>query len=130
MLYSDPMVAAKQEGNAILLISCPDQKGIVAKLSNFIYENNGNIIHSDQHSDPEKGTFFIRIEWELGGFKISPAKIAEALIPIAKHFKMRLDLRFTSSKPRVAIFVSKNDHCMVDLLLRHKEKEIRADIQF
>ena len=113
---------------ATLLISCPDQKGIVARLSNFIFENGGNILHSDQHTDSEAGIFFIRIEWELAGFKISPEKIPAALAPLTKEFSMDWDLRLSANRPRMAIFVSQRDHCLMDLLLRHKSGEIRADI--
>ncbi|MCM8819485.1 MAG: ACT domain-containing protein, partial [Candidatus Omnitrophica bacterium] len=68
-------------GNAILLIWCPDRKGIVAKVSNFIYKNNGNIEYADQHIDTQTNTFFMRIEWALEGFKIPKNKIIKYFSP-------------------------------------------------
>ena len=110
--------------NAVLLISCPDQKGIVARLSDFIFQNNGNIVHSDQHTDASEGIFFIRLEWELKGFKIASDELTAAFTPIAKEFDMDWDLRFTNRRSRLAIFVSQRDHCLMDLLLRLKEGEL------
>jgi formyltetrahydrofolate deformylase len=113
---------------AILLLSCPDSRGIVAEISHFIFTYNGNILHSDQHNDPETGTFFMRIEWDLEGFKIPRPKIAQAFEPIAEKFSMDWRLEFTSRKLRMAIFVSKFDHCLYDLLLRNRSGELRAEI--
>ncbi|MCM8773723.1 MAG: ACT domain-containing protein, partial [Candidatus Omnitrophica bacterium] len=72
--------------NAILLISCPDRKGIIAKVTNFIYENGGNIEHADQHIDSQTNTFFMRIEWALKDFKIDKDNIAKFFSPIAEEF--------------------------------------------
>ena len=113
---------------AILLLSCPDSRGIVAEISHFIFTYNGNILHSDQHNDPETGTFFMRIEWDLEGFKIPRPKIVQAFEPIAEKFSMDWRLEFTSRKLRMAIFVSKFDHCLYDLLLRNRSGELRAEI--
>ncbi len=104
--------------NAIFTISCPDQKGITASLTNFVYQNNGNIIHADQHIDPQTNTFFMRLEWALHDFAIKRADIASAIQPLAQKFKMQWNLNFTDHRPRVAIFVSKNLHCLHDLLFR------------
>ena len=81
---------------AILLISCPDRKGIVAEITGFIAKNNGNIIHADQHIDFQKGTFFMRIEWELSGFSIPKDKIAFHFKPIADKFSMNWEIKFSS----------------------------------
>ena len=113
---------------AILLLSCPDQKGIVAEISTFIYHYNGNILHSDQHTDYESGTFFMRIEWELENFQISREKIGEAFSFIADKFKMNWKLRFNTDKTRVAVLVSQFDHCLYDLLLRNQAGEYKAEI--
>jgi formyltetrahydrofolate deformylase len=113
---------------AILLLSCPDQKGIVAEIASFIYQYDGNIVHSDQHTDFETNTFFMRIEWELEGFRIPREKIAQAFSFIADKFWMEWRLVFSDEVPRVAIMVSRFDHCLYDLLLKWQSKEIRMDI--
>lgn len=113
---------------AILLLSCPDGRGIVAEISHFIFTYNGNILHSDQHNDPETGTFFMRIEWDLEGFAIPRPKISQAFEPIAEKFSMDWRLEFTSRQLRMAIFVSKFDHCLYDLLLRNRSGELHAEI--
>lgn len=114
--------------SAILLLSCRDQKGIVAEIASFIYQYDGNIVHSDQHTDFETNTFFMRIEWELDGFRIPREKIAQAFSFIADKFQMNWRLVFSDEVPRVAIMVSKFDHCLYDLLLKWQSKEIIMDI--
>ncbi len=110
--------------NAILLISCPDQKGITAAVTSFVFENGGNIIDASQHIDEQTNTFFMRIEWSLAEFKVTNLKIAKAFEPIAKKFGMTVDLSFTGNLPRVAIFVSQHLHCLYDLLLRQKARQL------
>jgi formyltetrahydrofolate deformylase len=114
--------------SAVLLLSCRDQKGLVAGTSEFIYRNDGNILHADQHVDAEAGLFLQRIEWELGGFRIPRADLAEAFRPIAEKFGMAWELHFSDYVPRIAIFVSKLEHCLHDLLLRHRMAEYKAEI--
>jgi len=114
--------------HAIVLISCPDQRGITATVTNFVFQNNGNIIHADQHIDEQSNTFFMRIEWSLEGFKIPKEKIVESFQPIAQKFSMQWDLTFTDTRPRMAIFVSKPMHCLYDLLMRHRTGQIDCDI--
>ncbi len=106
--------------HAILLISCPDRKGITATVTNFIYQHGGNILHSDQHIDEQTNTFFMRVEWSLKGFDIPREKIAGHLQAIAQRFGMKWELCFTDQPLRVAIFVSKHLHCLYDLLYRKK----------
>jgi len=121
---------------AVLLISCRDQKGLVAAVSDFLYRNEGNIVHADQHTDPsaslrrgtQEGVFLQRVEWELEGFAIPRDGIAEAFAPIAERFGMDWSLRFSDYVPRVAIFVSKLEHCLWDLLARWRMGELRAEI--
>jgi len=113
---------------AVLLLSCPDRKGLVAGVSEFIFQSNGNIINADQHTDPEEGIFLLRIEWELEGFGIRRQEIAGAFRPIADRFEMTWDLRFSDYVPRVAIFVSKMEHCLYDLLWRQRTGEFQAEI--
>ena len=114
--------------NAILLISCPDQKGITATVSNFVFQHNGNILHADQHIDEQSNTFFMRLEWELAGFSLEKVKIKGHFKKIADQFKMDWDLCFSDEMPRVAIFVSQNLHCLYDLLLRQRSGQLRCEI--
>ncbi|TCK05442.1 formyltetrahydrofolate deformylase [Phorcysia thermohydrogeniphila] len=114
---------------AILLISCPDRKGILAKVTGFIAENGGNILHADQHIDFQKEIFFMRIEWDLSSFKIPKEKIAGSFEPIAKEFAMNYQLHFSSKVQNVAIFVSKYDHCLHDLLYRFKAGELKGNLK-
>ena len=116
--------------NAILLISCPDAKGIVAKISNFIYQNNGNIVHSDQHTDPQTNTFFMRVEWSLEDFKIEKNKIAEKFSGLAEELKAKWKVHFSSEIPRMTIFVSKYLHCVYDLLPRYRAGQFKCEIPF
>lgn len=110
------------------MISCPDKAGIVAALSTFLYENRGNIVDIDQHVDLEEGVFFMRVEWELEGFAIARDGIAAALAPLVDRFAMRWELHFSDIVPRVALFVTKDNHCFYDLLSRHESGELRMDI--
>jgi formyltetrahydrofolate deformylase len=113
---------------AVLLLSCPDRRGLVAGVSDFIFRNSGNIINADQHTDPEEAIFLLRIEWELEGFGIPREGIADAFRPIADRFEMTWDLRFSDYVPRIAIFVSKMEHCLYDLLWRQRTGEFQAEI--
>ncbi len=113
---------------ATLLISCRDQRGLVASVSDFLYRNDGNIIHADQHTDKEESVFLQRVEWELNGFKIKRDDIAGSFQPIAEKFGMQWSLRFSDYIPRVALFTSKLPHCLFDLLARWRMGEYRADI--
>jgi formyltetrahydrofolate deformylase len=113
---------------AILLISCPDKKGIVAKVTSFIYKNNGNIEHADQHIDSQTKTFFMRIEWSLKDFRIPPQDIKKAFSPLSEEFGMRLNLYFSNDISRMAIFVSYSVTSLYDLLLRHEEGQFRCQI--
>lgn len=115
-------------GNAILLISSPDKKGIIARMSSFIYDNNGNIEHADQHIDSETNTFFMRIEWSLDGFNLVREDILPSLQPLIDEFNMQCSLHFSFMIPRVAIFVSKELHCLYDLLLKHQSGQLKCEI--
>jgi formyltetrahydrofolate deformylase len=119
---------ARDTTTAVLLLSCQDQKGLVAGTSDFIYRNNGNIVHADQHVDAEAGLFLQRIEWELADFRIPRAELADVFRPIAEKFSMQWELHFSDYVPRVAIFVSRLEHCLYDLLLRHRMGELEGEI--
>jgi formyltetrahydrofolate deformylase len=113
---------------ATLLISCPDQKGLVAKFANFIYTNGGNIIHADQHTDFEAGLFLTRIEWQLEGFNLERDLIDKAFNAISQPLGAKWELHFSDTIPRIAIWVSRQDHCLFDLIWRHRAKEFHAEI--
>jgi formyltetrahydrofolate deformylase len=113
---------------ATLLISCPDQRGLVAKFANFIYANGGNIIDADQHTDFEAGLFLTRIEWLLDGFNLPRDLIGAAFNSIAQPVGAKWELHFSDYVPRVAIWVSRQDHCLFDLIWRQKAQEFYAEI--
>lgn len=113
---------------ATLLISCPDQRGLVAKFANFIYANGGNIIHADQHTDFAAGLFLTRIEWQLDGFNLPREFISPAFNAIAQPLNAQWELHFSDTIPRIAIWVSRQDHCLFDLIWRHRAKEFAAEI--
>jgi len=114
---------------AILLIHCPDKRGIVRAVTDFLYENNGNIVYLDQHTDDGGGQFFMRIEWEIDGFQIGKDKIGEYFETlIGNKFAMNWQLHFSGGRKRVAIFVTKLSHCLYDILYRYHAKEMDIDI--
>lgn len=109
--------------SAILLISCPDRKGLVASITEFIFKNNGNIIHLDQHVDLQQEVFFMRVEWDLDQFRIPPDQLAAEFQAIAERFTMAWDLHFSDFVPRMALFVSDKTHCLYDILARYQSGE-------
>ncbi len=113
---------------AVLLLSCADQRGLVASVSDFLYRHDGNIIHADQHTDREEGVFLQRVEWELESFKLGRDEIAAAFRPLAERFDMTWRLHFSDYVPRIAIFASRLGHCAFDLLARWRLGEFRAEI--
>jgi formyltetrahydrofolate deformylase len=113
---------------ATLLVSCPDRRGLVAKIANFIYANGGNIIHADQHTDFAAGLFLTRIEWQLEDFNLPRELIGPAFNAIAQPLQANWQLHFSDTVPRIAIWVSKQDHCLFDLIWRHRAKEFSAEI--
>jgi formyltetrahydrofolate deformylase len=121
-------MALRNKNSAILLISCPDQKGLNAAIADFIFRNNGNILHADEHQDEDLGLFLMRVEWDLSGFAIPMSEFATHFEPIAGKFGMEWSVALSTARPRVALFVSKYDHCLVDLLYRHRSGELACDI--
>ena len=113
---------------AVLLIYCPDQKGLVASVSDFVFRNSGNIVHAEQHIDAQQGIFFHRVEWEMNGFALRQEEIAPAFKPIADRFQMQYQVRFSGERARVAIFVSKYDHCLLEVLYRHRNGELPCQV--
>lgn len=114
--------------SAILLISCPDRRGLVATVTDFIFRRSGNILHLDQHVDQEANIFFMRVEWDLTGFTLDKDKIAEAFRPLAEEFGMQWALHFSDKVPRMAVFVSKQAHCLYDILSRYQSGDWRVQI--
>lgn len=114
---------------ATLLVSCPDQKGLVAKIANFIYANGGNIIHADQHTDFAAGLFLTRIEWQLEHFNLPRELIGPAFSAIAQPLQAKWEIHFSDAVPRIAIWVSRQNHCLFDLILRQQAKEFAAEIK-
>jgi len=115
--------------SAILLIHCPDQKGIVISITEFIFKNGGNILYLDQHVDTERQIFFMRIEWDLHDFVIADGKIGEYFETlVAKRFSMNWQLHFSNEVPRMALFVSKQPHCFYDILARYEAGEWQVEI--
>lgn len=112
-----------------LLISCPDRPGIVAGASQFLFERGANIVHSDQHStDPFGGLFFMRIEFELEGLMERAGALEREFAPIANRFGMDWRLALAGKRKRLAVFVSKEDHCLQELLWQQRAGDLPAEI--
>ncbi len=116
------------KNSAVLLISCPDRKGIVATISDFVFRHNGNILHADEHADEESNLFLMRVEFDPAEFDIDLADFSRHFTPIAEKFEMQWRLARSNYRPKMIILVSKYDHCLVDLLYRHKSGELACDI--
>ena len=116
------------KNSAVLLISCPDRKGIVAGVANFLYEHNANIVHADEHQDSERSLFFLRIEWDLADFTLDSEQFQLSFSQFAEKFHMQWRVAYSTSVPKMAVFVSKEDHCLADLLYRYKSGELTCAI--
>jgi formyltetrahydrofolate deformylase len=115
--------------NIRLLIDCPDHRGVVAAVSNFIALHNGNIVDADQHvSDPPGSRFFMRMEVEAQGFGLGRDEFDAAFSPMARQHGMTWRVRYADRPVRVAILVSKYAHCLLDLLWRWESGELAAEI--
>lgn len=111
-----------------LLFSCPDRQGLVAKIANFIDANGGNIIHADHHTDFNAGLFLSRIEWYVDGFNLPRELIAPAFKAIAQPLHGNFEIHFSDAMPRLAIWVSRQNHCLLDLIWRQQAGEFLAEI--
>jgi len=111
---------------AILLLSCADRIGLVSRLSHFVFERGGNIINLDEHVDGK--TFFVRISWDMKNFSVPLADVNSAFAPLAKEFNATWRVSFTNKPLRVAIFVSKYDHCLQEILWRRRLGEYDIEI--
>ncbi|KNC82060.1 formyltetrahydrofolate deformylase [Sphaeroforma arctica JP610] len=118
---------SKEVPTATLLISCPDQHGLVARVVNFIDANGGGIVHAAQHTDVDSSLFLQRVQFELDSFKLKREEIAPAFDKIAEEMNGSYTLHF-SDRPKMAIWVSKQDHCLLDLLWRHRSGELPGEV--
>ena len=115
--------------NIRLLIDCPDHRGLVAAVSGFIALHNGNILTADQYvSDPPRGTFFMRMVIEGEGFGLGRDEFDAAFAPLARQHGMNWRVSFTDRPKRMAVLVSKQGHCLIDLLWRWEAGELDAEI--
>lgn len=119
----------KNKDRARMLISCPDRAGIVAAVSHFLFEQGANIVQSDQYTtDPETGRFFMRIEFDLINLQERLEAMKEAFAAVAQGFDMEWSLVEANKRKKMALFVSKEDHCLLELLWRWKSGQLHADI--
>jgi formyltetrahydrofolate deformylase len=117
-----------KKNSAILLLSCPDRRGIVASIADFIFRHNGNILHADEHADEESNLFLMRVEFDPHDFDISLTDFSKHFVPVAEKFEMKWRLEQSRYRMKMVILVSKYDHCLVDLLYRHRSGELDVEI--
>lgn len=117
-----------QGDRATLLVSCPDRRGIVASLAQVLYGHGANILDADQHTDRVQRHFFQRIHFDMEELHTDRLALEKAIEEVAQRFGMRWEVRYCSHRKRVAIFVSHYDHCLYDLLWRHRAGELRCEI--
>lgn len=113
---------------AKLLIACPDRPGIIAAVAGFVAAHAGNIVEADQHSDPQENAFFMRVEIERDGFGLSRNSFTALWQPLAERFEMRWRMEWGDRAKRMAVMVSKESHCISDLLWRWSSGELRVDL--
>ena len=118
----------KVSASAIMLISCPDQQGLVATVTDFLKRHSGNIISLEQHVDREDSIFFMRVEWDLDTFDLSRDEIGQKFGVVADRYSIKYSLHFSDYKPRMALMVSKLSHCFYDLLARFYSGEWNIEI--
>ena len=113
---------------ATLLVSCPDRRGIVAALAQVLYGHGANILDSDQHTDSVAGLFFQRLRFDLAELMTDRVSLERAVTELGERFEMQYRLLYQAKRKRLALFVSKYDHCLYDLLLRHRAGELSGDV--
>jgi len=113
---------------AVLLFSCPDQPGLVTRLTQLVYEYGGNILDLDEHVGPKEKVFSIRIAWDMNNFKVASSEVWNIFEPLATEVGGRGEIRFLEESTRAAIFVSKYDHCLQEILWRYKTNEFPIEI--
>ena len=115
---------------AVLLLSCPDQPGLVAAVADFVWRGGGNIVHAEQYTDHTDGVFYQRVEFELDGFAFARTDLEKAFWPLAERFGMDVAVRFSDERPRMAVLTSTAPHCLVDILSRDHAGELAAEVAF
>ncbi len=113
---------------AVLLWSCPDRKGLVSRIAQFVYERGGNILDLDEHVDRAEQMFFVRVAWDMTDFEVPAGKIDETFRTLAGEFGAVWSVRLNNQKRRLAILVSKTDHCLQEILWRNELGEFDAEI--
>jgi formyltetrahydrofolate deformylase len=116
------------KSSAVLLVNCPDQKGVVARIADFIYRHNGNILFADEHGDAELNLFLMRIEFDSTDLDFPLTDFSRHFDAVAREMRMNYQIADMSYRPRLIILVSKYDHCLVDLLYRHQSGELKCEI--
>jgi len=119
---------AQRSTLATLLVSCPDRRGIVAALAQVLYGHGANILDSDQHTDAAAGLFFQRLRFDLAELMTDKVTLERSLAELGQRFQMQYRLVYQAERKRLVLFVSKYDHCLYDLLLRHRAGELSAEI--
>ncbi len=114
--------------SAVLLISCPDQPGLVHAVAEFVLSQGGNIVHAEQHIDREAGVFFQRVEYELADPATTRSAVAAAFAPVAARFGMDVGVHLADDRPRIALLASREAHCLGDLLARWRSGELPAEV--
>ena len=122
------MTTEGQHHLSTLLVSCPDRRGIVASLAQVLYGHGANILDSDQHTDPEARQFFQRIRFDTSELQTDRVTLERGIIEVAERFGMVWRMADASHTKRVAVFVSRYNHCLYDLLLRHRAGELSCEI--
>jgi formyltetrahydrofolate deformylase len=118
----------KTNQTAVLLFSCRDRVGLVSRISRFVSEHGGNIVDLDEHVDVAERIFFVRLVWDTTRFSVPAAEAAAAFAPLAGEYGAVWEIHFTENRPRVALFVSKYDHCLQEILWRRQSNELKVDI--
>lgn len=116
------------EQTATLLVCCPDRKGLVAALAQVLYGHGANILDADQHTDPVAGQFFQRIRFDMSELHTDRRSLETAIGEVASRFSMSWRISDGTQRYRTAIFVSKYDHCLYDLLLRQRAGELATEL--
>src|SRR5690242_4365430 len=122
------MADDQAQQTATLIVSCRDRKGLVASLAQLLYGHGANILDADQHTDQEAGQFLQRIHFDLRELHTDRVALERGIAEVAERFGMQYRLSYGTQVRRIAIFVSKYDHCLYDLLLRHRAGELRCQI--
>jgi formyltetrahydrofolate deformylase len=113
---------------ATLLVACPDRKGIVASLAQVLYGHGANILDSDQHTDPVASLFFQRIRFDLTTLTTDKVALEHGIKEVGERFSMDWRLAYGNKVRRVAIFASKQEHCLYDLLIRYRAGELACEV--